>query len=138
MAGKKLLSCLKKRDLLNSDKLDGSRLAALGEAYLQENRLSDAIDFFAKAEHLEGLNSLKDRCISEGDFFLFNRLIKILGESPASEGWTRLGDSAVAHGKLHFARSAYRQANQPEKVAQVERLLSSPPHDQANARDVLH
>jgi len=36
-------------------------------------------------------------------------------------------------GKLLFARSAYQQADSPEKVAQVEKLLQSPAQEQ-----VLH
>jgi hypothetical protein len=37
-----------------------------------------------------------------------------------------LGDNAFNLGKLLFARSAYQQAENPEKVAQVEKLLQSP------------
>ena len=126
LAGKKLLSCLKKRDLLNSAKADKSELIKLGERYLQENRFSDAIDFFGKAEHLEGLIQLKEQCVAKGDYFLCQRLTKILEESPSSEEWIQLGDNALNLGKLLFARSAYQQAENPEKVAQVEKLLQSP------------
>ncbi len=45
LAGKKLLSCLKKRNLLSSGKADKSELLKLGERYLHEDRLSDTIDF---------------------------------------------------------------------------------------------
>ena len=126
MAGKKLLSCLKKRDLLNSGKADKSELVKLGERYLQEDQFSDAIDFFEKAEHLEGLMQLKEQCVAKGDYFLCQRLAKILEESPPPEEWIQLGDNALNLGKLLFARSAYQQAENPEKVAQVEKLLQSP------------
>ena len=133
MAGKKLLSCLKKRDLLNSGKADKSALIKLGERYLYEDRLSDAIDFFEKAEHFEGLTELKEQCVAKGDYFLCQRLTKILEESPSSEEWIQLGDNALHLGKLLFARSAYQQAENPEKVSQVEKLLQSPAQQQ-----VLH
>ena len=133
MAGKKLLSCLKKRDLLNSDKADRSELIKLGERYLHDDRLSDAIDFFEKAEHSEGLTQLKDQCVSKGDYFLCQRLAIILEESPPPEDWIQLGDNALNLGKLLFARSAYQRAENPEKVAQVEKLLQSPAQEQ-----VLH
>ena len=133
MAGKKLLSCLKKRDLLNSGKADKSELIKLGERYLYEDRLSDAIDFFEKAEHFEGLTELKEQCVAKGDYFLCQRLTKILEESPSSEEWIQLGDNALHLGKLLFARSAYQQAENPEKVSQVEKLLQSPAQQQ-----VLH
>jgi hypothetical protein len=133
LAGKKLLSCLKKRDLLNSGKADKSELTKLGERYLHEDRLSDTIDFFEKAEHFEGLTQLKEQCIAKGDYFLFQRIAKILEESPSSEEWIQLGDKALHLGKLLCARSAYQQAENPEKVAQVEKLLQSPAQEQ-----VLH
>ena len=133
LAGKKLLSCLKKRDLLSSGKADKSELIKLGERYLHEDRLSDTIDFFEKAEHFEGLTQLKEQCVAKGDYFLCQRLANILGESPSSEEWIQLGDNALHLGKLLFARSAYQQAESPEKVAQVEKLLQSPAQEQ-----VLH
>ncbi|MBT8406058.1 MAG: hypothetical protein KJP05_01255 [Deltaproteobacteria bacterium] len=133
MAGKKLLSCLKKRDLLNSDKADKSELIKLGERYLHNDRLSDAIDFFEKAEHFEGLTQLKDQCVAKGDYFLCQRLAIILEESPPPEDWIQLGDNALNLGKLLFALSAYQQAENPEKVAHVENLLQSPAQEQ-----VLH
>ena len=133
LAGKKLLSCLKKRDLLSSGKADKSELIKLGERYLQEDRLSDTIDFFEKAEYFEGLTQLKEQCVAKGDYFLFQRLANILRESPSSEEWIQLGDKALHLGKLLFARSAYQQAESPEKVAQVEKLLQSPAQEQ-----VLH
>ena len=133
MAGKKLLSCLKKRDLLSSGKADKAELIKLGERYLHEDRLSDTIDFFEKAEHFEGLTQLKEQCAAKGDYFLCQRLANILRESPSSEEWIQLGDKALHLGKLLFARSAYQQAESPEKVAQVEKLLQSPAQEQ-----VLH
>jgi hypothetical protein len=131
LAGKKLLSCLKKRDLLNSGKADKSELIKLGERYLLEDRLSDAIDFFEKAEHFEGLTQLKEQCVAKGDYFLYQRIAKILEESPPSEEWLQLGDNALHMGKLLFARLAYQQADTPEKVAQVEKLLQSPSQEQS-------
>lgn len=131
LAGKKLLSCLKKRDLLNSGKAEKAELIKLGERYLLEDRLSDAIDFFEKAEHFEGLTQLKEQCVAKGDYFLCQRIAKILEESPPSEEWIQLGDNALHMGKLLFARLAYQQADTPEKVAQVEKLLQSPAQGQS-------
>jgi hypothetical protein len=131
LAGKKLLSCLKKRDLLNSGKAEKAELIKLGERYLLEDRLSDAIDFFEKAEHFEGLTQLKEQCVAKGDYFLCQRIAKILEESPPSEEWIQLGDNALHMGKLLFARLAYQQADTPEKVAQVEKLLQSPAQEQS-------
>lgn len=134
LAGKKLLNCLKKRDLLNSDNADKAELIKFGEHYLQDGRLSDSIDFFEKAQHLEGLNQLRERCAAEGDYFLYHRLAKILEESPPSEEWMQLGDKALGQGKMLFALLAYQQADRPEKVSEVEKLIKLP----AKANDTIH
>ena len=132
------MSCLKKRDLLSSDKAEKSELTKFGERYLQEDRLSDTIDFFEKAEHVEGLIQLKEKCVAEGDYFLFLRLARILADSPSAEEWIRLGDNALALSKLLFARSAYLQADSHEKVAQVEKLLKLQTQEKTGDKDMLH
>jgi len=126
LARTKLLSCLKKRDLLNSDNAIPSKLVDLGKLYLQEDRLSDAIDFFEKAKYREGLEELRKRCLEEGDYFLYQRFLRVMEVSPGSEDWVRLGDAALNRGKLYFARSAYQQANHKEKLEQVEQLIGDP------------
>jgi hypothetical protein len=138
VAAKKLLNCLKKRDLLNSSKADKSELIKLGESYLQQGFISDCIDFFEKAEHFEGLIRLKEKCAAEGDYFLYQRLAKILQDSPSSEDWTQVGDKALGLGKLMFARFAYERADNHEKVAQVKKLLQLPPQERTASGNMLH
>jgi len=138
LAGKKLPSSLKKRDLLNSDRVDNSELIKLGQGYLQEGFISDCIDFFEKAEHFEGLIQLKEKCAAEGDYFLYHRLAKILRDSPSPEEWTKLGDKALGLGKLLFASFAYERADNHEKAAQVEKLLQLPPQERTSVGTMLH
>ena len=138
MAGKKLLSCLKKRNLLNADKMDRSELVKFGERYMQDGRFSDSIDFYQKAEHVEGLNQLSELCKAEGDYFLYQRLTKILERSPSNEEWMQLGDNALAQGKFLFARSAYQQADSSAKVTEVEKLLQLSTQENQSAGKVLH
>jgi tetratricopeptide (TPR) repeat protein len=122
---KKLLSCLRKRDLLNSDRVDPAQLRHLGTRYLEEGRISDAVDLLEKADDREALTSIRARCLGEGDFFLYRRLSRVLGVSPGAGDWTKLGDAALSLGKLHFARSAYREAGVSDKLIQVETLISA-------------
>jgi hypothetical protein len=138
LAGKKLPSCLKKRDLLNSDRVDKSELIRLGQGYLQEGFISDCIDFFEKAEHFEGLAQLKEKSAAGGDYFLYQRIVKILQDSPSPEEWTQLGDKALGLGKLLFARFAYERANNHEKAAQVEKLLQLSPEERTSDGNMLH
>jgi tetratricopeptide (TPR) repeat protein len=132
VSGKRLPGCLKKRDMLNSGRSDPAYLVQLGTAYLEEGRVSDAIEFFEKARHREGLDRLLERSLEDGDLFLFRKITKILDLSSGPDQWIKLGDRALALGKLHFARAAYREAGAPEKLAQVERLLSEPPRGKSH------
>jgi hypothetical protein len=134
----KLLSCLKKRDLLNSDKVSKSELVKFGEAYRQEGRFSDCIDFFEKAGHVEGLIQLKEQCAAEGDYFLYQRLVRLSEDPPTSEEWLRLGENALGAGKLLFALFAFRQTDHSEKITQVEKLLKLPAQDQSSGKNMLH
>ena len=138
MAGKKLPSCLKKRDLLNSDRVDKSELIKLGQGYLQEGFISDCIDFFEKAQHFKGLAQLKEKCAAGGDYFFYQRVVKILQDSPSPEEWTQVGDKALGLGKLLFARLAYERAENHEKAAQVEKLLQLPPQEGTSGKNMLH
>lgn len=126
MAGKRLPGCLKKRDVLNSDRSDPAHYVQLGTAYLEEGRISDAIEFFEKARHRAQLESLLERCLGDGDLFLYRKVARILGVKPGPDQWLKVGDRALSLGKLYFARSAYREAGSPERLAQLERLLSEP------------
>ena len=137
MAGKKLLNCLKKRDLLNSNRADKSELIKLGQTYLQQGLISDCIDFFEKAEHFEGLIELKEKCADEGDYFLYQRLAKILQAPPSSEEWTHLGDKALGLGKFLFARLAFQRADNHEKAAQVEKLVQLHSQERTPAGNIL-
>jgi hypothetical protein len=138
LAGKKLLSCLKKRDLLNSDKADKNNLIKLGQDCLREGFISDCIDFFERAGNFEGLIQLKEKCAADGDYFLYNRLVKILQDSSSPEEWTQLGDKALELGKLLFASLAYERADNREKAAQVEKLLQHLPQEQTTDGTMLH
>jgi hypothetical protein len=138
VVGKKLLSCLKKRDLLNSNKANSAELVELGQRYLQDGLLSDCIDLFEKAHHVEGLIQLREKVAAEGDYFLFQRLTKILEDSPFAQDYMALGDNALGLGKLYFARLAYKQADDHEKTAQVEKLLQLPPEEWISAANMLH
>jgi len=39
--------------------------------YLEAGALSDALDFYAKAEHLAGMQKIKDIALAGGDVFFF-------------------------------------------------------------------
>jgi tetratricopeptide (TPR) repeat protein len=115
----KLLSCLKKRDLLHDEDPDPARLSGLGKVYLEEGRLADALDFFEKARDLEGIKAIRELSLDEGIPFLFQQASKILKEAPTPEAWERIGEKALSRGKFQEALTAYRFLQQEEKIQEI-------------------
>ena len=126
-AGKELLACLKKRDLLNDENADQALLIAEGDVFFAAGRLVDALEFFGKADHREGLERVLSEALEEGDFFLAGNAARKLGRHLSSEQLVRLGDKAVEKGKYRFALEAFTRAEEPDKAEKVRQLIAG--HD---------
>jgi hypothetical protein len=100
---------LKRRHLLE-DELDPARALAIAEAYLAQERATEAVAFLAKAGARDRLAALRDQAVAQGDVFLLRSASAALGEEPSLEIWTRLAEAAEAAGKERYAHEARRQA----------------------------
>lgn len=109
MAGRELLTCLEKRELLNESVVSVDRLLEWGRRYEEAGFIYDAVDFYEKAGAREDLVRLLDEAKSEGNLFLVNRLCKILNTELTSQEWLAIGEEAERAGKLTFAEEAYRR-----------------------------
>ncbi len=118
-----LLSCLKKRHLLNAQLFDQDECVRYGKLYEASGYISDAVDFYAKAKAWDELKALLPRVIEEGDVFLFEKIYHSLKETPSEEEWKKIGDVALKLDKWVFAYKAYLKAGVTEKVEEVEKLL---------------
>ncbi len=116
---KGMSNCLKKRQLLNEKVLSPELCRELGKKYLEMGWREDALQFFQKGGIAEELERLKDYCLENGDAYLLGRLGR---QSP--EDWRRLGEKALALGKLHFARRAFEIAGEEDKTAMVTGLIA--------------
>ena len=99
-----------KRRHLAEDELPAQKALALAEAYLAEDRATEAIVFLEKAEATDQLARLRDEAIEAGDLFLLRAASGALGEEIPAATWTRLADVAEAAGKTLYAHEARRQA----------------------------
>ena len=115
-----------KQKLLYAQDISSDVLVKHGTAFFEEGWLSDAIDFFAKAEHTEGVEQVKRVAVEEGDAFLFKRCLDLLGIEDASSQWCELADRALALGKLQFAREGYRKCGDRKAMEKVDKMIS--PH----------
>ena len=75
----KVYDSLTLRKLLNTTSTSASKLSEMGQEFASQGFLSDAVDFYAKANDQAGLSQVLDQAMDEGDYFLFTRIKKILG-----------------------------------------------------------
>jgi len=116
---KEIPPCLKKRQLLNDKVLSSDLCREYGRKFLELGWREDALAFFQKGGIAEELAKLKAYCLETGDAFLLGRL-----GHQAPEDWRRLGERALALGKLHFARRAFEMAGDDDKTALVTGLIA--------------
>lgn len=109
MAKTRLPNPLERRHLVEGE-LPPQQATRLAEAYLQEGRTWEAIDFLAKADARERLAELRDAGIAEGDAFLLREISRALGEAASPDQWRALADAAERQGKQRYAAEAGRQA----------------------------
>jgi hypothetical protein len=114
-----LPDCLKKRRLLNDKGLTPEVCREYGEKFLALEWWEDALEFFLKGRYSPGLEQLKAFSIDNGDAYLLART----GKDHAPEVWGRLGEQALALGKLQFARRAFEMAGDSDRSAAVAELL---------------
>lgn len=115
-------NCLKKRQLLNDKVLSPDECRELGLKFLEMGWREDALEFFQKGGMAAELDQLKAYCLETGDAFLMGHL-----GHQAPEDWRRLGERALALGKLHFARRAFEIAGDEDKTAMVAGLIAGEP-----------
>jgi hypothetical protein len=115
-AHNKLMSCLKKRDVLNNSNADPEALIREAEMFLEAGYIQDALDFFAKAGFEAGIKRILAWAVEEGNFFTAETASKALGQDLPSSEWAALGDKALEKRKYHFALKAFTRAGDNEKI----------------------
>lgn len=109
--------CLKKRRLLNEKELSPELCRDYGEKFLALDWWEDALEFFRKGNHQEGLEKIKAHCLESGDAYLLGRL----GKNWDPDLWRRVAEKALALGKVQFARRGWEMAGDQEKAAALGR-----------------
>lgn len=104
---------LKRRHLLEGE-LDADKALALGEAYLEQGQVLDAVGFLEKAEATERLEELLEESIRNGDAFLVRAVAAALGKPLEAHHWKQVARAATELGKDHYAREANAQVERRE------------------------
>ena len=118
-----LLSCLKKRDLLHNQSIGGDEFAHYGWDYLKQDRPVDALDFFERAQELEGIRKIREWSLEEGDPFLLQQTSKLLKEPVSGESWRTVIEKTQAAGRLRQALVAAKALGDEEKIQEIESLM---------------
>ena len=99
---------LERRHLVEKE-LPAAQALAIAEAYLEQDRTVEAIDFLRLAKASDRLAELRTRAMAEGDAFLFRAVAAAQQKPPTREEWQRLGAAAATHGRDSYALEARRQ-----------------------------
>ena len=100
---------LKRRHLIEQD-MTASEALDLAEAYLEADRMPEALVFLIKAVARDCMMILVEEAIVDGDAFLLKQLSDALEEDPGAAAWERAAEAASAAGKDRYAEMARRHA----------------------------
>jgi len=121
----KILSCLKKRNLLHNPNISSDELAQYGWEYLKQDRPVDALDFFEKAQNLEGIQRIREWSLEQGDPFLLQQTSKMLKEQVPEESWRKVGEKVLSTGRHQQALTAFKAIADEEKIQEIQALMNS-------------
>lgn len=121
---KALMGCLKKRDLIQEVTTSHETLIKFGQEYLQQGRWLEALDFFERAPDPEGLQTLKQMGLEEGDPFLYKQACRFLKENPDPADWKSIGEKALSQGRWHQALTAFKALADETKIQEIEQLIA--------------
>lgn len=109
MAPTKLPTALDRRHLVERE-LAPAEALRYAEAYAEQERWVEAVDFFAKAGADDRLAEVADLAVAEGDAFLLKIVAAAQGDDPGSERWQQLAEAAARAGRDEYAETARRLA----------------------------
>ena len=82
----------------------------IAEAYLQDGRAIEALDFLRAAEAEDRLGELRRAAIEAGDAFALRAIGAAMEQAPGRDEWEALARAATQAGKERYAVEARRQA----------------------------
>jgi hypothetical protein len=112
-----------KQKLLYVDKVNPNLLQNYGDMLLEEGFLSDALDFYQKADYNSGMQKIKDIALDRGDVMLFQQAAKALHLELKPADWEGIGQKAIDLKKFLFAKHAMERANNEERLNSLKKIM---------------
>jgi tetratricopeptide (TPR) repeat protein len=125
---KKLPDYREKQKILYIDRQSDKDLLAYGDSYLESGRISDATDFYQKANHLPGLEKIREMAEAIGDTMAFLYVLKALKRNPTEDDWNRVGQRALELKKYTFALHSFQKSNNRVKTEEVKNMMALEDH----------
>lgn len=116
---------IKRRDLLHSERTPQAALAQTADEFFAAERYSEALDFYEKAKHRDGIQKIKQVALKNGDTFLLARLERHDRNLITREEWEAAARTAEVAGRASmavfvakkFAAPPVPGASQPSAIA---------------------
>lgn len=123
MINNKLYDYRLKQKILYIDKVNPNVLQNYGDLFLEEGLLSDALDFYQKANYNSGMQKIKDIAFDRGDVMLFQQAAKALHLELKPADWEGIGQKAIDLKKYFFAQHALEKADNEELLNSLKKLI---------------
>ncbi|MGZ3596384.1 MAG: hypothetical protein ACXWMS_00765 [Syntrophales bacterium] len=122
---KKLPNYQEKQHILYVKHHSEKDLIAYGDAFLEEGKTSDAIDFYQKANYIQGLETIKSMAQQSGDVMLLQQVLKPLRQTIPEETWNAMGERALELKKYLFALYAFEKVNNNAMAGRIKEIIKS-------------
>jgi len=123
LINKKLYDYRLKQKILYIDKVNPNVLQNYGNLFLEEGLLSDALEFYQKANYNSGMQKIKDIAFDKGDVMLFQQVAKALHLELKPADWEGVGQKAIDLKKYFFAQRALEKANNEEMLNSLKKIM---------------
>jgi tetratricopeptide (TPR) repeat protein len=112
-----------KQKILYIDKVNTHVLQNYGNSFLEEGLLSDALDFYKKANDNIGIKKIKDVSFDSGDIMLWEQATKALHLELKPADWEGIGQKAISLKKYYFAQHALEKADNEEMLNSLKKII---------------
>ena len=125
MSNRKLPDYRLKQKILYLDKTSPNDLTHYGDLFFEAKVYSDALDFYQKSNHAEGILKIKNIAFESGDVMLFQRAAKALNLELSPLDWDNIGKKAMELKKYFFARHALEKTNNEEMLNSLANTMKA-------------
>lgn len=113
VAKSRIPDALTRRHLIEKE-MDAGGAMAIADAYLEDGRTHEALDFLVKVDAQEQIDQLFEQAVESGDTFMVQVISRVTEREFDAECWERVARAAEAAGKERYAATAWRQIGRGE------------------------